>query len=52
MAEEKKSFKNYSFIHDSGQQQIDLETFNSFISPGTMVHVQHLQFVVFGIVEN
>ena len=43
----KVSFKNCSFIHDSDQQQIDLETFNSSTSPGTMVHVQHVQFVIF-----
>ena len=38
----KISFKNCSFNHDSGQQQIDLNTFNSSTSPGTMVHVQHV----------
>ena len=47
--EYKISFKNCSFIHDSGQQQIDSETFNRSTSPGTMVHVQ---FVIFRIFEN
>ena len=48
----KISFKHCSFIHDSGQQQIDLETFNSFTNLGTMVHVQHIQVVIFEIFEN
>ena len=48
----KISFNSCSFINDSGQQQIDLETFNSSASPGTMVHVQRVQFVIFGIFEN
>ena len=48
----KISFKNCSFIYDSGQQQIDLETFNSSTSLGTMVHVQHMQFVIFELFEN
>ena len=43
----KISFKNGSFINDSGQQRIDLETFNSSTCPGTMVHGQHVQFVIF-----
>ena len=42
------SLKNCS----SGQHQIDLETFNSSTSPGTMVHVQHMQFVIFKFFEN
>ena len=46
------SFKHCSFIHDSGQYQIDLEIYNSSTSPGTMVHMQHVQFVIFGIIEN
>ena len=48
----KISFKNYSFIFDSGQQQIDFETFKSSTSLGTMVHVYHVQFVIFEIFEN
>ena len=35
------------FIRDSGQQQTDLWTLNSSTSPGTMVHVHHVQFVIF-----
>ena len=35
----KISFKNCSFIYDSGQQQIDLEIFKNSTSIGTMVHV-------------
>ena len=34
-------------VHDSDQQPVDLETFNSSTSPGTMVHMQHMQFVIF-----
>ena len=36
----KISFKHCRFIHDSDQHKIDLETFNSSTSPGTMVHMQ------------
>ena len=45
----KISFQNCSFIHDSGQQHIDLKTFNSFINLRTTVHVQHVQFVIFEV---
>ena len=38
------SFNDFSFIH---QPQIDLMALNSSNCPGTMVHVMHLQFVVF-----
>ena len=48
----KISFKHCSFIHDSGQQPIDLEAFNSSTNTGTMVHVQQVQFVIFKIFEN
>ena len=43
----KISFKNCSVIHDSGQQQNDVKTFNSSNGPGTMVLVQHVQSVIF-----
>ena len=48
----KISFKSFSFIYDSGQQQIDLETFKSSTNLGTMVHMHHVQFVNFEIFEN
>ena len=43
----KLSFKKCKLIHDSGQQQTDLKTFNSSTSYGTMMHVHHVQFVIF-----
>ena len=44
--------KHCSIIHDSGQRYIDLETFYSSTNPRTMVHVQHVHFVIFEIFEN
>ena len=43
----KISSKHCKLFQDPGQQQIDLETFNSSPNPETMVHVQHVQFVIF-----
>ena len=43
----KISFKKLNSIYDSGQWQIDLVTFNSSTRPGAMVHVMHVQFVIF-----
>ena len=48
----KFSFKHCSFIHESGQPHIDLETVNSFTSLGTTLHEQHVQFVIFELFEN
>ena len=36
----------YFCINLSGQQHTDLEKNTSSTSPGTMVHVMHVQFVV------
>ena len=49
---QKNYLKTCSFIHDSGQQQIDSEILNSSTSPGTMVHMQRVQFVIFGEKKN
>ena len=42
----------YFSIHVSGPRQTDLEKKTSSTSPGTMVHVMHVLFVFFTVVEN
>ena len=42
----------YFYHHVSGQRQTGLERKISSTSPGTMVHVMHLLFVVFTFFEN
>ena len=44
--------QSFSFIHDSGQRQINLSTLNCLTSLGTMVHAVHMQFVTFNIFQN
>ena len=39
-------------MHDSGQQQTDSEILNSSFGTGTMLHVQHVQCVIFEMFEN
>ena len=35
----------YCYVHVSGQRQAGLERYNSYTSPGTMVHVMHVHFM-------
>ena len=41
----------YFYIHVSGQRQTGLEKRTSSMSPGTMVHVMHMLFVLFSSPE-
>ena len=42
----------YCYVHMSGQRQAGLERYNSYTSPGSMVHVMHVHFMFFTVFKN